>query len=128
MGKGNPRRSNGAVRDANRRRMVAEARPCWICEAFGRPAQIDYSLPARHPLSFELDELVPVSKYWLGGYPSPESCALDYANNAATHRCCNNWRKAKTVEEVLAIARKARAGGSAPKPFKPQEIGQPVEF
>ena len=79
-------------------------------------------------MSFELDELVPVSKYWLGGYPSPEACAMDYANNAATHRCCNNWRKNKTVEEVMRIARKARAGGHVQKPFIHREMEQPVEF
>jgi hypothetical protein len=108
--------------------MKAEGRECWICKAFGRPAAIDYSLPARHPLSFELDELIPVSKYWLGGYESREQCALDYNNNAATHRCCNNWRKNKTVDEVLKLARQARGGKRSSKPFVPVEIEQPVEF
>ena len=108
---GNPRKSNGARRNANRARMKAEGRGCWICRAFGRPDAIDYSLPARHPMSFELDELVPVSKYWLGGYPSKEACALDYA-----------------VDEVIAIARKARTGKRAGKPFVPREMEQPVEF
>ena len=125
---GNPRRSNGSLRDRNRRRMIAEGRGCWICRAFGRPDAIDYSLPARHPMSFELDELVPVSKYWLGGYASAEACALDYANCDAVHRCCNNWRKAKTVGEVLAIARKARANGAREGPFKPADVPQPVRF
>lgn len=124
----NPRKPNSKARQNNRARMKAEGRECWICKAFGRPAAIDYSLPARHPLSFELDELVPVSKYWLGGYITPEECALDYANNAATHRCCNNWRKNKTVEEVFALAQKSRNGKPKSKPFKPVEINQPVEF
>lgn len=127
MSKRNARRSNGYRRTANRNRMIAEGRGCWICRAFGRPDAIDYSLPPRHPLSFELDELVPVSKYRLGGYPTPEACALDYANNDATHRCCNNWRKGKTVAEVLAIARRAREG-RASGPFVPREVEQPVEF
>ena len=124
----NPRTSNGSARRANRARMKAEGRGCWICRAFGRPDAIDYSLPARHPMSFELDELVPVSKYWLGGYPTREACALDYANNDATHRCCNNWRKNKTVAEVMALARRARAGEAAGKPFVPREVEQPVAF
>jgi len=124
--RGNPRRANGSQRDKNRARMKAEQRECWICKVFGRPAAIDYSLPARHPLSFELDELVPVSKYWLGGYESREQCALDYNNNAATHRCCNNWRKNKSVEEVMAIARGSRGCKRKPAPMKPVE--QPVEF
>lgn len=125
---GNARRSNGSRRNANRARMRAEGRGCWICRAFGRPDAIDYSLPARHPMSFELDELVPVSKYWLGGYATPEACAMDYANNDATHRCCNNWRKNKTVAQVLELAARARAGKKGARPFVPREIGQPVEF
>lgn len=49
--------------------------PCHLC---GKP--IDYSLPAGHPMSYELDEIVPVSK---GGDP------LDPANVAPAHRLCN---------------------------------------
>ena len=133
---GNPRRSNGTLRKKNRARMQAEGRPCWICKAFGRPAAIDYSLTTyrdprdgkvkRHPMSFELDELVPVSKYWLGGYPTPEACANDYSNLDATHRCCNNWRKNRSVKEVLAIAANARNGKKIHAPIKPVE--QPIEF
>ena len=130
----NPRYANGNARRKLRARLRGEGRGCWICRAFGRPDAIDYSLPARHPLSFEVDERVPVSKYWLGGYPSPEACALDYANLDAAHRCCNNWRKGKTVDEVMAIAARARAGTavkgkrkcSSRAPAKPVE--QPVAF
>lgn len=103
----NIRYRNGHARRSNRKRMIAEGRGCWICRAFGRPDEIDYSLPPGHPMSFELDELVPVSKYWLGGYATPEQCALDYANNDAAHRCCNQWRGNRTVGEVLALAKHA---------------------
>lgn len=133
---GNPRRSNGTLRNKNRARMQAEGRGCWICRAFGRPDAIDYSLTTyidpsdgkrkRHPLSFELDEIIPVSKYWLGGYSSPQECANDYANLDAAHRCCNNWRKNKTREEVLAIARSQRSGKRSIPPTKP--VDQPIEF
>jgi hypothetical protein len=78
-------------------------------------------------MAFEVDELVPVSKYWLGGYATKEECAKDYANLAATHRRCNNWRKNKTVAEVIAIASKAHAPSGlrkAPTRF----MDQPVEF
>lgn len=44
---------------------------------------IDYSLPAGDPMSFEVDEIVPVSK---GGDP------LDRGNVAAAHRICNQRR------------------------------------
>jgi hypothetical protein len=92
----NVRNKNGNARRKLRTWLKAQGRPCWICRAFGRPAEIDYSLPARHPWSFEVDELVPVSK---GGNP------LDHNNVDAAHRACNQWRGNKSVDEVLAIAR-----------------------
>ena len=92
---GNPRRANGSRRDALRARLRAQERPCWICRAFGRDGAIDYSLPAGHPMSFEADEIIPVS---LGGDP------LDPANVDAAHRRCNQWRGNRTVDEVLRIA------------------------
>ncbi|BDF40062.1 hypothetical protein CE91St33_01240 [Eggerthella lenta] len=95
MAKPNPRRSNGARRDALRKRVAAMGLPCHIC---GLP--IDYSLTTyvdptdgktkRHPMSFELDELVPVSK---GGNP------LDISNVAPSHRICNQRRGNKTLRK-----------------------------
>lgn len=90
---GNPRRANGARRTALRNRVKAMGLPCHLC---GRP--IDYSLTTyvdpkdgrvkRHPLSFELDELVPVSK---GGSP------FDMDNVAPAHRICNQRRGNKSL-------------------------------
>ena len=74
-GKSNPRRSNGAKRTALRKRVKSLGLPCALCgEA------IDYSLPQNHPMSYELDEIVPVSK---GGDP------FDINNVQPTHRRCN---------------------------------------
>lgn len=78
MGKTNPRNANGNARRKLRARLRAEGRPCHIC---GLP--IDYSLPAGDPWSFEVDEMVPVSR---GGDP------LDYSNVDASHRICNQRR------------------------------------
>ena len=100
----NPRYADYQGRVNLRRWLRAQGRPCWICRAFGRTGTIDYSLPARHPLSFEVDELVPVSK---GGSPTSRS------NVDAAHRCCNQWRGNRSVEEVLRIAR----GQGAPPPL-----------
>lgn len=75
MGKPNPRRTNGARRTALRKRVAAMGLPCALCGQL-----IDYSLPARNPLSYELDEIVPVSK---GGSP------YDPANVQPAHRICN---------------------------------------
>lgn len=75
MSKANPRRANGSRRTALRKRVAALGLPCAICH---KP--IDYSLPAGHPMSYELDEIVPVSK---GGDP------LDPCNVQPAHRLCN---------------------------------------
>jgi hypothetical protein len=85
--------------------------------AAGRTGTIDYSLRFPHPYSFVVDELVPVSTYWLGGYPTAQAAALDYKNLAAAHKCCNEWRGNKTVEEVMRIV-SGRKGGRKPPTAK----------
>ena len=112
----NPRRTNSHARNELRRWLAKQERPCWICAAFGKPAAIDYSLPPRHPLSFEVDELTPVS---LGGDP------LDRLNVDAAHRCCNQWRGNKSVREVLELAaefRRAKQASTRPS-VPPQADG-----
>ena len=80
-------------------RLKAQRRGCWICRVFGRPDAIDYGLPPRDPMGFSADHLIPVSK---GGDP------YDMANLDATHLRCNEWRRDRSVAEVLAIARRSR--------------------
>jgi hypothetical protein len=89
---------------------MSEGRPCWICRLAGKSGTIDYSLEFPHPYSFVIDELVPVSKYQLGGYPSAQAAALDYNNLAAAHKCCNEWRGNKTVDEVKKLIAEMRSG------------------
>ena len=98
---GNPRRSNGHRRDSARRTVRSWGRPCAIC---GRP--IDYSLPPGDPWSFEVDEIVPVSK---GGSP------YDTANLQPAHRRCNIWRSNRSMQEVLAM----RGLGGGAREFVP---------
>ena len=93
MAKGNPRRVNGYKRDQLRKRVASWGLPCAIC---GRP--IDYSLTTwvdpkdgkrkRHPMSYELDEIVPISK---GG------SHIDIENVQPTHRICNQRRGNKPM-------------------------------
>lgn len=92
----NPRRSNGSRRTALRKRMAAKGLPCALCGG-----TIDYSLPAGDPMSFELDEIIPVSRYQEGGYVTPEQCALDPENHQPTHRICNQ-RKGNGLRKVTA--------------------------
>ena len=103
---GNIRRKNSTKRDNTVRWLRAQGRPCWMCQL-----PIDYNLPGLHPLSFECDELDPVSR---GGSPT------DRANVDAAHRCCNNWRKAKTVGTVIATRdelRKLKQTWTDPREF-----------
>lgn len=85
MSKPNPRSANGHRRRELRARVAARGEPCHLC---GQP--IDYALTTYvdptdgkrkpHPMSYELDEIVPVSK---GGSP------IDPQNVAPSHRICN---------------------------------------
>ena len=110
MSKPNPRKSDGTKYRKLRLWLKSQGQPCWICREFGRPGDIDYSLPYLHPFAFELDHLVPISK---GGDP------YDRKNCAASHRCCNQWRGNKSVEEVKRLA---RSNGSPEQPPQPRSV------
>lgn len=66
--------------------------PCAICN--GRLGRIHYEEPsdAKHPLSFVIDEKIPVSKWKEYGYDSPEAVALDWNNLQSAHRICNQLK------------------------------------
>lgn len=78
---------NGTRRRKLRARLKAQGNPCAIC---GQP--IDYSLPSGDPLSFEVDEIIPVS---LSGNE------LDINNVQAAHRICNQ-RKGNKIGYTLS--------------------------
>ena len=105
---GRDRNENGTRSRANRAWLRSLGRPRRICRAMGLRGEIGYSLPPTHPYSFEVDHLVPVS---MGGE------LYDRDNIDATHRCRNQWRSNRSVEEVMEIARLRRGGadeGRAP--------------
>ena len=96
MSRYNPRTHKGSNRKALRARMAALGLPCAIC---GKP--IDYSLPHQiridgkwrcNDMAFELDEIVPVSRWREAGYSSPEQCADDPNNHQPVHRICNRHK------------------------------------
>ena len=97
MSNANPRYKNGNLRRKYRARFKAMGLPCHIC---GRP--IDYSIPSKptEPMSFVIDEIRPISKYYLFGYNSPEEAAKDFSNLAPAHRYCNAIKSNK-----LALSR-----------------------
>lgn len=102
----NARIKNGNARRKLRAWLRAQGYPCALC---GQP--INYGLPSGHPDSFEVDEVVPVSRYWLkaynaqagawaGPYPTPEQAALDRNNVEATHRKCNEEKSNHVVAQA----------------------------
>ena len=104
----NVRQGNGNARRKLRAWLMAQSLPCAIC---GKA--INYSLPAGHPDSFEVDEVVPVSRYWLrlynaqrhcwaGPFESGQAAALSQDNVQATHRHCNREKSNKIPCDVSA--------------------------
>ena len=85
----NPRYANGTLRRKHRARFKAMNAPCGICK--GKLGEIHYDEPsdAKHPLSFVIDEIKPVSRWEEFGYPSPQAAARDWNNLQAAHYCCN---------------------------------------
>lgn len=76
-----------------RRTLQARGDDCGIC---GQP--IDYDLPQYHPLSFEVDHVLPIS---LGGTKTID-------NSRASHRHCNRQRSNNLDADAIA------AGATAP--------------
>lgn len=99
MKKQNPRRANGARRDAIRRRALAYYDTCYIC---GQP--IDKSLKTPHPMGAEVDEIIPVSR---GGSP------YEWSNIRLTHRRCNRIKSTHSIDYA-----RAKVNGT---PQSPQE-------
>lgn len=85
----NPRYKNGALRRKYRARLRAMAAPCGICGGRRGPIHYDEPSDAKHPLSFVIDEIRPVSKWRQFSYPSPQAAALDWDNLQAAHWICN---------------------------------------
>ena len=86
MSKLNPRYANRALREKNRARIKAMGAPCHIC---GRPIRYDEPSDHKHPWSFVVDEIIPVSRWKEFGYPSPRAVAEDFSNLAPAHYICN---------------------------------------
>lgn len=85
----NPRSKNGSLRRKHRARFKAMGAPCAICK--GRLGEIHYDEPSdsEHPLSFVIDENIPISLATRFGYSSPAEAAQDWNNLQAAHYICN---------------------------------------
>lgn len=91
----NPRYQNGTLRRKYRARFKAMGCPCGICK--GRLGEIHYDEPsdAKHPLSFVIDEIKPVSLWKQYGYASAAKAAQDWDNLQAAHWICNSMKSNK---------------------------------
>lgn len=63
--------------------------PCGICNGRYGPIHYDEPSDAKHPWSFVIDEILPVSRWREFGYSSPEACVDDVNNIQAAHYRCN---------------------------------------
>ena len=96
----NPRSANGNLRRKHRARFKAIGGECGICK--GRLGPIHYNEPSdsKHPLSFVIDEIKPVSRWREFGYNSREAAAQDWNNLQPAHYCCNAAKSNKTLNEM----------------------------
>lgn len=116
MGKGgrymaaNPRSSNGNLRRKHRARMKAMGMPCHIC---GKPIHYDEPSDSNHPLSFVIDEKIPISKAEQFGYSSKREAAEDWNNLAPAHYACNAMKSNHLPNErkVAVIQMQHKADG-----------------
>ena len=93
----NPRYENGALRRKHRARLRAMGMPCHIC---GQPIHYDEPSDAKHPVSFVVDEIKPVSRWKEWGYDSARAAAEDWDNLAPAHYACNVAKSNKLLGEV----------------------------
>ena len=110
----NPRYKNGTLRRKYRARFKAMDAPCGICK--GKLGRIHYEEPSdsKHPLSFVIDEIKPVSKWEQFGYSSAAAAAQDWNNVQAAHWCCNQQKGARTPEDrkIKNIAKTIEVDGN----------------
>ncbi len=98
----NPRHANKHRRNKYRARLKAQGGEGGICKGRLGPIHYDEPSDAKHPLSFVVDEIIPVSRWKEFGYDSPEAVANDWNNLQAAHWCCNAAKSNKLVIAVPA--------------------------
>lgn len=97
----NPRTNNGNLRRKYRARMRAAGEACGICRGKLGPIHYDEPSDPHHPLSFVIDEIVPVSRWQEFGYASARAAAEDWTNLQAAHYCCNAMKSNKMASDMV---------------------------
>ena len=98
----NPRSSNGNFRRKMRERFKAMDAPCGICHGRLGPIRYDQQSCASNPLSFVIDEKLPISRWREFGYTSIEAACMDTNNLQAAHYVCNS-KKGNKVEGERSV-------------------------
>ncbi len=101
----NPRHKNHTLRRKHRARLKAQGGECRICRGALGPIHYDEPSDANHPLSFVVDEIIPVSRWREFGYDSPEAAAQDWNNLQAAHYCCNQAKGNKLNFRLDLVAK-----------------------
>ena len=78
--------------------------PCGICRGALGPIHYDEPSDFKHPLSFVIDEIKPISRYREFGYTSREEAAKDWNNLQAAHYCCNAMKSNKVESNRMVIS------------------------
>lgn len=87
----NPRWKSGRRRKYQQRFRAMQA-PCGICNGRLGPIHYDEPSDSKHPLSFCIDEIIPISKWQEAGFNSPQEAADTFSNLRAAHWICNAKR------------------------------------
>ena len=93
-----------------RERFKAMCLPCGIC---GRPIHYDEPSDSKHPLSFVIDEIYPVSRYEEFGFLTPTHAATDPDNVQPVHWICNARKGARTMGELAETGTCTKNGKTA---------------
>lgn len=104
----NCRYANGALRRKHRARLKAIGGECGICRGKFGPIHYDEPSDSKHPLSFVIDEIKPVSRWREFGYSSPREAAEDWSNLQAAHYFCNAQKSNKTAFSFEKTAQNCR--------------------
>lgn len=97
----NPRYANGNLRRKYRARLKAMGCECGICKGALGPIHYDEPSDSKHPLSFVIDEIIPVSRAKAFGYTGGRAAAEDFSNLQAAHYICNQRKSNKLSGDMV---------------------------
>nr|DAL06366.1 MAG TPA: hypothetical protein [Caudoviricetes sp.] len=90
---------------------------CGICH--GRYGPIHYDEPSdhEHPLSFVIDEIIPISRWREYGFSSARAAAEDWNNLQAAHYICNQLKSNKIENKRITVKADYRANKTKKHPI-----------